>query len=134
MVASALPVLWAAAVTTPSPVERAAEVLAKHRQEHQASTGDSWCGCLQWRGPFTMFTGPGSFGEHLAEQLAAANLLAPADGQSLAAAIEALADEWRDERLEYPTNDHRASVALTAVRLCEDELRAVLAAARGGQR
>lgn len=39
---------------------------AQHRQEHDPDTGASHCACGGWSGPFTMYTGPGSYADHLA--------------------------------------------------------------------
>lgn len=52
---------------------------------------------------------------------------AEAEVKRLRDGIEDLADLWRSQRAEYPLFDYRSSVAFSAVKLCEEELRALLA-------
>jgi hypothetical protein len=56
-----------------------------------------------------------------------------AEADQVIANVRALADQWLADRLAYPLDDPRASVAFIAVKACEEELRALLPAAPTGE-
>lgn len=59
--------------------DRAVEVLRAHRQEHRPAIGDSTCICGGWAGPFTIAAHPQSYAHHLADALAEARVIPPAE-------------------------------------------------------